>query len=126
MEDILKTIQNVHPACSKLNIQTQDELLGIMWALNIVRVQSITKRIFDINFDPNDFVEFIVNLRMFGLDSKGEVKKLIKNNGIKVNNKPPREKITDIEWIKLNRVEFAIIKKGKNDFDFIFNEFILE
>ena len=125
MEDIIKIIQNVHPACSKLNIKTQDELLGIMWALGVIEVESVKKRIFDSNIHTDDFVEFILNMKMFGLDSKGEIKKLLKNNGIKVNNKQPCEKITDIEWIKLDEIEFAIVKKGKNDFDFIFNKFII-
>lgn len=118
-------IQNVHPMCSRLDIKSQDELLRVMWALNVVGVQSITKRIFDPSFDSDNFVEFISSIKMFGLESKGEIKKLIKNNGLKINNKLPCEKITDIEWIRLNKVEFAIVKKGKNDFDFIFKEFIL-
>lgn len=125
MGNIIEIIQIVHHSCLRLDIKSQDELLQIMWALNIAKPQRITERIFDPFFDPDNFIEFISSIKMFGLESKGEIKKLIKNNGLKINNKPPCEKITDIEWIRLNKIEFAVIKKGKNDFDFIFKEFIL-
>ena len=53
--------------------------------------------------------------------SKSDIRKLIKNNGIKVNNKIPSPvlKVKDIPWIELAEHKIAIVKIGKNKFDFI-------
>jgi hypothetical protein len=126
MRSAIEIIKDVLPKCSKLDIKTQDELLEIMWALSIIKPNKINERIFDIDSDLDNFIDFILNIKMFGLNSKNEIRKLIANNGIKVNNKSPLEKISEIEWIQLNNIQFAIIKKGKNQFDFIFNEFVTE
>jgi hypothetical protein len=126
MRSVIEIIKDVLPKCSKLDIKTQDELLEIMWALDIIKPYKINERIFDIDSNLDNFIDFILNIKMFGLNSKNEIRKLIVNNGIKVNNKSPLEKISEIEWIQLNNIQFAIIKKGKNQFDFIFNEFVTE
>jgi hypothetical protein len=122
---IVEIIQQVFPKCSKLDIKDQTELLQIMWALSIITPKKIQERIFDLTFDEDNFIDFISKIKMFGLDSKGDIRKLIRNNGLKVNNSIVKERLTEIEWIKLGAVEFAIVRKGKNDFDFVFNEFKL-
>ena len=126
MKTVVEVIEGTFLKCSKLQIDTQDELLDIMWALSLTKVSKISERIFDIESDEDDFISFITNMKMFGLDSKGEVRRMLKNNGLKVNNQIPPERVSDINWIKLNDTQFAIVKKGKNDFDFIFNSFILD
>jgi hypothetical protein len=118
--DVIEIISSVFIKCSKLDINTKDELLGILWALSIHKPKKILVRIFDKNIDQDDFIDFISNIKMFDLDSKGDIRRLVKDNGIKVNNQIPPQKISDIKWLSVDNIDFAIIKKGKNDFDFIF------
>lgn len=122
---VVEIIKQVFPKCFKLDIKDQTELLQIMWSLSIITPKKIQERTFDPLFDEDNFIDFISKIKMFGLDSKGDIRKLIKNNGLKVNNSVPKERLTEIDWIKLGGVEFAIVRKGKNDFDIIFNEFKL-
>lgn len=125
MKTVVEIVKDVFNKCSKLKFESEKDLLEVLWALSIINVTKINQRIFDPTVDEDNFTSFIVTVKMFGLDSKGEVKKILKNNGLKVNNQPPPEKLSDIKWIKLNDVQFAVVKKGKNDFDFIFNNFTL-
>lgn len=97
-----------------------------MWVNGLLKTKKICERIVDLDLnDEDDFITFITNIKMFGLDSKGDVRRLLKNNGIKLNNQTPPEKLSNVNWIRLNEIEFAIVKKGKNEFDFIFNQFII-
>jgi hypothetical protein len=96
-----------------------------LWALGIHKPKKILVRIFDKNIDQDDFIDFISNIKMFDLESKADIRRLIKGNGIKVNNLNPPQKISDIKWLSVDNIDFAIIKKGKNDFDFIFKKFVL-
>jgi len=62
---------------------------------------------------------FLINLGIS--ESNKDLKTLIKQNGIKINNKPITTK-ENIDWIKIEKVELAVIKKGKNDFYLMFKE----
>jgi tyrosyl-tRNA synthetase len=126
MKTQIDIIKGVFNKCFKLEFESELDLLEILWALSIIDIVRINQRIFDLNVAEDHVITFITSIKMFGLDSKGELKKIIKNNGLKINNQPPPEKISDIKWIKLNDIEFAVVRKGKNEFDFIFNNFVLK
>jgi len=123
--DIIEIVSNVFNKCSKLDINTKEEMIGILWALGISKPKKILIRIFDKNVDQDNFIDFISNIKMFDMESKADVRRLISGNGIKVNNLNPPKTISDINWITIDNIEFAIVKKGKNDFDFIFKKFQL-
>lgn len=108
-----------HQKCSTLGFTSREELFDIM-SVVIGSPSKITCRIFDPEVDVDDFIGFITGIKMFGLKSLTETVKLMKNNGLRVNKQSPPKKMSDIQWITLDGIEFAVVKKG-NDFDFLFN-----
>lgn len=112
MIDILKEL---HKKLSNLEIS---DLKNVYWALGY---KNTFQQLALLTFDPEEetLFEFLLNLKI--CESNSELKTLIKQNGIKINN----EKITiyeNIKWLKIKHIEFAIIKKGKNDFYLMFKE----
>ena len=119
--NLLEACQLGHQKCSKLDISGKDELFEFMAAIiGPPNAATITARIFDPEVDEDDFVSFISKIQMFDLKSKTEAIKLMKNNGLRVNKQPPPKKMSEINWLVVDGIEFAIVKKG-NDFDFLFN-----
>ena len=105
----------------KLDFADWDEFLSIFIFVLGPSIQKQTKRIFDPEFSDDPEIYFIDFASEILEMSKSELRKLMKNNGIKVNNKPPSQdlKVKDIQWIDLGEWNVAVIKIGKNRFDFI-------
>lgn len=119
--NLLEACQVAHQKCSKLDISSKEELFELMAAIvGPPSAATTTARIFDPEVDEDDFVSFITKIKMFDLKSKSETIKLMKNNGLRVNKQPPPKKMSEIKWLSVDGIEFAIVKKG-NDFDFLFN-----
>ena len=83
----------------KLDFADWDEFLSIFIFVLGPNIQKQVKRIFDPEFSDDPEISFIDFASEILEMSKSELRKLMKNNGIKVNNKPPSQ--------------------GKNRFDFI-------
>ena len=118
--NLLEACQLAHQKCSTLSISSRDELFDMISVIVGPPASKITVRMFDPEVDQDDFIGFITNMKMFGLKSLTETIKLMKNNGLRVNKQPPPKKMSDIKWLNVDGIEFAIVKKG-NDFDFLFN-----
>ena len=116
MKTLIEILSGVHPNMTKLSFN-KETLLEAMWAIGILNFKGISSRLID---DETDLFQFIVDIGF--MPSKGEIRKLIKNNGSKINNKVVNS-FDEIEWINIDEIEFAVIKKGKSDFDFIFKNF---
>lgn len=121
MKSLIDIIESIHPKCTKLDFEDFDEFSLIMITIIGTDVQKLTKRIFDPEWDNDPdtlFIDFIAYLQEI---SKSDVRRLIKNNGIKVNNKFPTQdlKVRDIPWIELGEWKVCVVKLGKNKFDFI-------
>lgn len=118
MRSLINILSDVHPNLSKLNLD-KDTLLEAMWSLGILNFKGISSRIIE---DETDLFQMIVDIGF--MPSKGEVRKMIKNNGLKINNKIVNS-FNEIDWISVGDIEFAVIKRGKSDFDIIFRNFAL-
>ena len=119
--NLLEACQSAHQKCSTLSVSSKDELFEFMAAIiGPPSAANITARIFDPEVDEDDFVSFITKIQLFDLKSKTETIKLMKNNGLRVNKQPPPKKMSEIKWLNVDGIEFAIVKKG-NDFEFLFN-----
>lgn len=116
MKTLIEILSGVHPNMTKLSFN-KETLLEAMWTIGILNFKGISSRLID---DETDLFQFIVDIGF--MPSKGEIRKLIKNNGFKINNKAV-DSFDKIEWINIDEIEFAVIKKGKSDFDFIFKNF---
>ena len=105
----------------KLDFADWNEFLSIFIFVLGPNIQKQAKRIFDPEFSDDPEISFIDFASEILEMSKSELRKLMKNNGIKVNNKPPSQdlKVKDIQWINLGEWSVAVIKIGKNRFDFI-------
>lgn len=112
----IEAVKSVHPKCSTLTIKNKQELHAILWSLGLLYDDRIKNRI----INTEDLIGFIVNNGMFNITSKTELNNLIKGNGIKLNNLPLVKNTKEIKWLVLDDIEYAILKRGKNDFDFIF------
>jgi len=121
MKNIAELCVMTYERCNSIIFNDSEALLESLFVLGLLKPNEIIKRLFDKEEDISIF-DFIVDKKLFGIESRGELRKLIKNNGIKVNNVLLKEK-EDIEFIKLDKIEFILVKKGKKDFEFIFNSF---
>ena len=119
--DFISVIENSYAKLLKLDFLSWEEFLGIFIFVLGPNIQKQTRRIFDPEFNDDPDISFIDFSSEILEISKSEIRKLIKNNGIKINNKvPPLDlKVKDIEWIVLGEWKVAVIKIGKNKFDFI-------
>lgn len=118
MKSLINILSDVHPNLSKLDLN-RETLLEAMWSIGILNFKGISTRIVE---DETDLFQMIVDIGF--MPSKGEIRKMIKNNGLKVNNKVVNS-FDEIDWIKVDNIEFAVLKRGKVDFDFIFKKFDL-
>jgi hypothetical protein len=121
MKPFIDLLISIHEKLSKLNLSDWEEFLGIFNLVLGYNIQEQTKRIFDPEFEDDPEILFIDFVSGYIGMSKSDIRKLIKNNGIKVNNKIPSPvlKVKDIPWIELAEYKIAIVKIGKNKFDFI-------
>jgi tyrosyl-tRNA synthetase len=121
MKPFIDLLISIHEKLSKLNLSDWEEFLGIFNLVLGYNIQEQTKRIFDPEFEDDPEILFIDFVSGYIGMSKSDIRKLIKNNGIKVNNKIPSPvlKVKDIPWIELAEHKIAIVKIGKNKFDFI-------
>ena len=121
MKPLIEIVETAHQKCSSLVFENWDDFLGVFICCVGYNLQKQAKRIFDPDFtdDPDMlFVDFAANL----LDmSRSDVRKLLKNNGVKVNNQLPSQsmKVKDLPWIDLGEWKVCVVKCGKNKFDFI-------
>ena len=116
MKSLIEILGDVHNNLTKISFD-KDTLLETMWAIGILNFKGIHSRIIE---DETDLFQLIVDIGF--MPSKGEIRKLIKNNGFRINNKIVNS-FEEIEWITIDKIEFAVIKKGKKDFDIIFKNF---
>ena len=121
MKPFIDLLISIHEKLSKLNLSDWEEFLGVFNLVLGYNIQEQTKRIFDPEFEDDPEILFIDFVSGYIGMSKSDIRKLIKNNGIKVNNKIPSPalKVKDIPWIELAEHKIAIVKIGKNKFDFI-------
>lgn len=119
--NFIEIIENSYTKLLKLNFLTWDEFLGIFIFVLGPNIQKQARRIFDPDFNDDPEITFIDFSSEILELSKSEIRKLIKGGGIKINNKVPFQdlKVKDIEWIILGEWKVAVIKIGKNKFDFI-------
>ena len=122
-ETIVDIIESIFPKCSKLDIKSVDELGKIMSVMGLLTPLDFGRRVWEPKFEEDrryiSLVDFISEL--WGV-SKSEILRLIKGNGLKVNNVVPEKdmKLFNLPWISLNSDwSFCVVRKGKNVFDFI-------
>ena len=121
---IVDIIESVWEKCKNLDIHTDRELSEIMYVLGyLLPFPRFYDRVYDPVFCGDDpdllFIDYASYI--FGL-SKSEIRRLIRGQGIKVNNivPDPDVKVSDLPWIELDGGwKMCVIKKGKNEFDFI-------
>lgn len=124
MKNIVDIIESVHSKCRSLDFSGGiNDVVEIFYVLGLCKFPKFWDRVYDPVFcgdDPNllfiDYASYI-----FGL-SKSEIRRLIRGQGIKVNNivPDPDVKVSDLPWIELEGGwKLCVIKKGKNEFDFI-------
>ena len=122
MKSIIDAIEQVFPVCNSLDFKDTNELFGTLYVLGIFGYEKTRKRIYDPVFgddaDDLSFVDYAANL--FDT-SRSEIRRSIKGRGIKVNNIIPNENllVRDLPWIKIGDWKVCVIKRGKNEFDFI-------
>lgn len=121
MSNIVEVIEGMHHKLSKLDFPNGlRDLVEIFAVLGITTVEKFNRRVWDPIEDGEDInlIDFCSNL--LGL-SKSDVRRLIKGGGLKVNNVVPKENalLKDLNWIRMEDCEVCIIKKGKNEFEFI-------
>ena len=119
---IVDIIESVYPKCKNLDFHSIQEVGEVFGVLGLLKFSRWWERVYDPEFcdDPNLlFTDYASSI--FGL-SKSDIKRLIRGQGIRVNNVVPKEdiKVSDLPWTKLEGDwELCVIKKGKNEFDFI-------
>ena len=121
MKQLIDIIESIHTKCTKLDFTDFNDFLNVFVAVLGYDIQKQTRRIFDPGFadDPDIlFIDFSADLLEM---SRSDVRRLMKNNGIKVNNKAPGQdlKVVDLPWLELDGHKICVIKSGKNKFDFI-------
>lgn len=104
-----------------LNLQECLECMGILCKDNDnLSIERVRARIID--DESNDFIQELVNISVGS--SKGDVKRLIKNNGLKINYKQPVPlKTSEVSWITNKGLKFVFVNKGgrSGTIDFIFH-----
>lgn len=104
-----------------LNLRECLECMSILCKdSNNLSVERVKARIVDNESD--DFIQELVNIGIGS--SKGDVKRLIKNNGLKINYKQPVPlKTSEVSWITNKGLKFVFVNKGgrSGTIDFIFH-----
>jgi len=119
MKNIIEAIESVYPKCLKLDFNSIDEVIEIFTVLGLGNYREFSRRVWDPTEEPDAlFIDLVAPL--FDC-SKSQIRTLIKGGGIKVNGKVPdiNLKMADLEWIVLGSWLLAVVKIGKNRFDFI-------
>jgi len=118
MNNIISVIESVHPKLTKLELTGLQDLIEIFAVLGLNRLDRFCPRV----VEDSDLDEVYINrvADLLGL-SRSDIRRLIKCGGLKVNNKviPETTTLIDLPWIELEGWRVCIIKKGKNEFDFI-------
>ena len=120
---VVDVIESVYPKCKNLDFHSIQEVGEVFGVLGLLKFSRWWERVYDPVFCDDDpdllFTDYASSV--FGL-SKSDIRRLIKGQGIRVNNVVPKEdiKVSDLPWIKLEGDwELCVIKKGKNEFDFL-------
>ena len=119
MNNLISTLEEVHYRLSKLDL-TLDALIEIFAVLSLNTVPKFNLRVWDEMIEPDEMYPNRVAL-LFGM-SRSDIRRLIKGQGLKVNNKviPENTLLSELPWIDLGGGwEICVIKKGKNEFDFL-------
>lgn len=122
MMNIVDIIESVYPRCKNLDFTYPEEVGMVLGVLGLLRIDRLRERIYDPVFGGDDpdlsFVDYAA--KIFEV-SKGDIKRLIKGQGIRINNEVPGIdlKVRDIPWLVLDDWLVGIIRKGKNEFEFI-------
>lgn len=118
-KNIIEIIEGVHKKCSKLEFDSLQDIIEIFAVLGLNSALKFGLRVWDKDLEENEVyinrVSDLLNL------SRGDIRRLIKGQGLKINNKviPPETLLSDLPWISLGDWKICVIKKGKNEFDFI-------
>ena len=114
MSNIVDVIESIHPRCLKLDIDL-DFLISAFSVLGWGNIREFSKRVCE---EDCGLVDFLNGL--WGM-SKSDIRRLIKGQGVKVNNTVPKENtmISELPFIEVPGWKVCVIKKGKNVFDFI-------
>jgi len=117
-KDIIGIIESVHYRLSKLDL-TLDALIEIFAVLSLNTVPKFNLRVWDETTEPDEVYPNRVSL-LFGM-SRSDIRRLIKGQGLKVNNKviPENTPLSSLPWLDLDGWKVCVIKKGKNEFDFL-------
>lgn len=104
-----------------LNLRECLECMSIICKDNDnLSVERIRARV--INDESDDFIQELVNIGVGS--SKGDIKRLIKNNGLKINYKQTVPlKTSEVNWITNKGLKFVFVNKGgrSGTIDFIFH-----
>lgn len=118
MSSIVDIIESVHPKLTKLELNGLQDLVEIFAVLGLNRLDRFCPRV----VESEDLGEVYINrvADLLGL-SRSDIRRLIKGGGLKINNKviPETTPLIELPWIDLEGWRVCIIKKGKNEFDFI-------
>lgn len=118
-KNIIEIIEGVHKKCSKLEFDSLQDIIEIFAVLGLNSALKFGLRVWDKDLEENEVyinrVSDLLNL------SRGDIRRLIKGQGLKINNKviSPETLLSDLPWISLGDWKICVIKKGKNEFDFI-------
>lgn len=89
----------------------------LLWLLGIDSIKFFMRM-----FVQDSLFDCIVDIGF--MESKGDIRRMIKNNGIKLSGKPLTDKfvVTDDCWFSVegSKIKFIVLQKGKKDFDLLF------
>lgn len=118
MNNIVDVIESVHPKLSRLELNGLQDLIEIFAVLSLNTASKFCPRVVDDSEGSEVYINRVSDL--LGL-SRSDIRRLIKGGGLKINNKviPDTTTLSDLPWLDLEGWRVCIIKKGKNEFDFI-------
>ena len=109
-----------------------DKVHSFLLNPTLINSEGFSKLLFFLGINPLKFCLrtlkseplFDIMVQIGFMDSKGDIKRLIKNRGLKISGKMLVDKfvITDDCWfdVENTKISFLILQKGKNDFDLLF------
>ena len=118
MNNIVDVIESVHPKLSRLDFNGVEDLIEIFAVLGLNTASKFCPRVVTEDEEGEVYINRVSDL--LGL-SRSDIRRLVKGNGLKINNKviPDTTTLSDLPWLNLGDWEVCVIKKGKNEFDFI-------
>ena len=118
MNNIVEIIESVHSKLSRLEFNLAD-IISIFAVLSLNTVEKFNLRVWD-EIEEDNEVWINRAALLFGL-SRSDIRRLVKGGGLKVNNKviPENTPLSDLPWLDLGDWKICILKKGKNEFDFL-------